>query len=59
MRNIDKIKSMSIEEMAEWFTSPDNDFHLYCHNNCCCPSEFTDADDCKYCMQKFLESEVE
>ena len=56
MTNYEKIKNMSIEEMAEFIDSPTVDCErcAYYKNGKCLSD-----DDCKVGIQKWLESEAE
>lgn len=49
MTNYEKIKQMSVEEMAEKLPCPYNEYYLDCNKDC----------DCKKCCKEWLESEVE
>jgi predicted nucleic acid-binding Zn ribbon protein len=52
-RQIDRIRNMSVEEMAEWFYSIANVKY-----GCWLPISCLDS-DCKVCIKKWLESEVD
>ena len=58
MTNYEKIKAMSIEEMAKFFDSN----KVYCHAEIQCPafgkcmSEYFGR-SCEWCVKKWLESE--
>lgn len=58
MNNYEKIKQMTIEEMAEAFTNPNGGVQLYCTTRIC-PEEFSNENACKNCMKQWLESESE
>ena len=68
LTNYEKIKSMSVDEMAEFLEDEDNLATQYCNKKCCV--YFEDNGDCKAykavkrnsCVQavkQWLESEVE
>ena len=52
MTNFEKIKQMSVEEMAEYIL---NEFRVDCAQSEC---RF-DYNSCKYCIKYYLESEAE
>lgn len=51
MTNFEKIKSMSVDEMAECIL---DEFRIAC-DNCECRNNYN---DCKFCIQSYLKSEV-
>lgn len=54
MTNFEKIKNMSVEEMAEWLQEDING--CFC---CIYGRDFTCPNTCLYGISKWLESEVE
>ena len=57
MTNYEKIKAMSVEEMAEWFAYMAEGECVFCPALFSC--EYDEAEGCKGSMKKYLESEVE
>ena len=65
MTNYEKIKSMSVEDMAEMFLDESENHYTYC-NHCSHQSFYAPhctsnnlRIDCVYAVKKWLESEVE
>ena len=54
--NFDRIKAMSVEEMAEYIFLYDSEYCCYCIYN---GADHSNGYDCREGIQKWLESEVE
>ena len=53
MTNFERIKIMSVEEMAEFIHK------VCCNEDCTLPTDICSERDCKVCAKKWLQSEVE
>ena len=63
MNLYEKVKNMSVEQLAAWHLTCDEcNYCEYCdENGCCraCDSEVSMAESCKKAVVKMLESEVD
>lgn len=57
MTNYEKIKAMSVEEMAKWFADMAEGECVFCPALSSC--KFDENEECEGCMKKYLESEAE